>query len=439
MNRIKNHLYKYSGLIIILLGIFISIYLLLSNFSYENKEPKTITLDNDLFKDDFSQNLNSNLLVENVTKLNLPFSIWDLKGFNFIDNTSFVFTLDQYLEYGMKSNTINQLKIYSNEDYEIDVLAHDVTKPIVMQDKKTLLFSPRYSNETHEFDIENKEITNNLDGRVCKILSNKSQYLLMDNDMFILQDMDTNKEHTLISFAELEKILYDDYQKYIENSTQKPLDERFYDMVLITDSIEYEKIMEKLQEEYLATGYPWPLDSSYEKLSYFPFIYLNPWDFKVSADESKIYFKVDLGADYGTIYSLHLDTKHINTIVSGTIVDFSFIAKDKLIIQGKINNNEGLFIYNTKDDLMEEFISENVSFFDFSSDGKLAYITINASGINELRISHYDGEKFKASNIAYISSTYMDFLQWSPSGDELLYISDNMDMLELLLFKIKLN
>ena len=255
----------------------------------------------------------------------------------------------------------------------------------------------------------------------------------------ISEDIDTNKKHKLISLEELEEILYPYYQKYIENSIQKPLDERFYDMVLITDPIGYGGIIENLQEEYLAQGYEWPINSNYEKLSYIPFIYINPYDFKVSTDESTIYFKVDFGEDYSIIYSLNLDSKDINTVLSGRIEDFSLLDKDKLIIQGKIDNNEGLFIYNTKDQLTQELISENVSFFDLSSDGKLAYITINASGINELRISHYDGDKFKASNIAYISSTYIDFLQWNPSGDELLYISDNMDRLELLLFQIKLN
>ena len=85
MNPRKNHhLYKYSGLIIILLAIFLSIYLLISNFSYENKEPRTITLEKDLFEDDFIHHINSNLMVEKVTKLNLPFPIWDLKSFDFM-------------------------------------------------------------------------------------------------------------------------------------------------------------------------------------------------------------------------------------------------------------------------------------------------------------------------------------------------------------------
>ena len=160
MKNSKKHVFKYSCLIIILVVTFASIYFLISNASYENREPKTFTLDNDLFQDDFSYNLDSGLLMENVIKLNLPWSIWSLRDFNFINNNSFVFTLNHYSDLGEKLNNVNQLNIYSNKSYDINELAYNTAYPLVMEDEKTLLFSPLDSNEnnTYVFDMENKEI-----------------------------------------------------------------------------------------------------------------------------------------------------------------------------------------------------------------------------------------------------------------------------------------
>lgn len=435
MENTKNNLYKYSYLIIILVGIFVSIYILIRSFSYENREPKTIALDNNLFQDDFSNNLESGIQMENVIRLNFPWSIWNLEDFNFINNTSFVFTLNQFSGDEDKLNVMNKLSIYSNQSYDIDELAYNVTNPIIMQDEKTLLFHPINSNITHVFDIETKEIIDTLDGMVYKVLSEKKQYLLIHNGMLIIQDMNTDKRQRLIYLEELNQILYDDYIKNMESGTQLPLEEIFYDTGVI---IESEGQRYNFTHENIIYELPMD-DSDHEDVYSFPFMNLNPWDSQISSDESKIYFKVDFGLHSSTIYSLDMNTKQINTLLEGEIIDFSSIDNDKLIIQGNIDDNDGLFIYNIQDSLIEEMISTDVHLFNMTSDGKLAYITTNASDISELRVAHYDGEELKVNNFAYISSQHIDLLQWNPSGEELFYISDNVGTSELLIFKMKTN
>ncbi|HZK00358.1 MAG TPA: hypothetical protein VFC79_10130, partial [Tissierellaceae bacterium] len=104
-------------------------------------------------------------------------------------------------------------------------------------------------------------------------------------------------------------------------------------------------------------------------------MYLNPWNFQTSTDESKIYFKVDFGPSISTLYSLDIDTKQVNKLLEGNIVDFTPVDNDKLIIQGSLGAHEGLFLYNIQSNLTEQIINTDVQLFDISSDGKLAYIT----------------------------------------------------------------
>lgn len=445
MKNKKKHVLKYSFLVIILIGIFISIYLPINTLTYRNREPKTFILNNDLFQNDFSYNLESDFQMENVIRLNLPWSLWNLRDFNFINNSSFVFTLKQSSGSGDKSNVMNQLNIDSNQNYDVNELAYMVTSPIVTPDGKTLLFSPIDNNGTHIFDIEKKEITNTLDDTVYNILSDRKQYLLISDGMLIMQDMNTNKRQSLISIEKLEQILYEDYINNIKSNAQLPLEERFYDIELIVDFHGYERqveyiLEEVLQEQYEDSGYEWPMDdSNSEGISFFPFMYLNPWNFQTSTDESKIYFKVDFGPSISTLYSLDIDTKQVNKLLEGNIVDFTPVDNDKLIIQGSLGAHEGLFLYNIQSNLTEQIINTDVQLFDISSDGKLAYITTNTSGTNELRVAYYDGKELKGDNIVYISSEYIDFLQWSPSGEELFFIRDNIGTSELLMFKIKNN
>lgn len=444
VNKEKD-LWRYIRLTV-LIGVFVLfLHFFINNISFENRKPKTFILDKDLFRDGVYDGLSGGFQVENVTRLSLPWSIWDLQDLDFINTQSLIFTLDRSLEGGDRLNTINHLRLYNNENYDSTELAHNITNSVFLQDEMTLLFSPINSNCTHVYRLDRKMITETLDGIVYKLLPNKKKYILNSNDVLYLRDMDDDEKKELISIEDLEDRLNKDYKRILEREAKHLLDRRYAEMGLTIETGEYEgksydHVLEKsLIEYYQAGGEGWRADQSRNKgLYYLPFIYLNPWDFQASADESKIYFKVNFGL-YTSIYALDTETYQIKSVLEGNILDFKPLDNDKLIILDNEDEDRRLYIYDIQDEEIEELISRDVLNFDVTPDGKLVYIRIDSSGIYELRAGHYLGDGLKAHNTVYLSSEYIAFLKWSLSGGEFYCVNDSIGRAELLRFKIRTN
>ncbi len=444
MKSNKHNLLKYLFLIIIIFGLAISLYTLINNVSYNGRKPKTFTLDNDLFHDDFYSKIESNIQIEDILGISLPWNVWDLRDISFINSSSILLTITQYYQDKEEFTSVNQVSIDRDGQYDIENLAYDLPNQVAIPADEKLIYSSVDGGFTEILDISGRTITSSLNGTAYKVFPRSDQLLLIDNNMLIIEDINNNKRQRLISLDKIEQVLYSDYTELIEKDPYLSLEEELYKAKMFVEKEKYlgfnndMYINEIIYERYEASGYLSPMQTLSAKEEYFfPLIYLNPWEFQISPDESMIYFKVDFGLYTSRIYSIDIEKKEIISHVEGKITSFKLIDNNKLIVQGSIDDNEGLLIYNIKDKLANEIVDTDVSLYDLSSDGKLAYITTNSFGNNELRIAFFDGEELKSNNIIFMSSDYINYLSWSTSGEELFYISDNMGIIELLIFKIK--
>lgn len=389
----KEHFQKYDSYIyfVLILGIFISAFYIFSGiFVINNAKPKTIVLENNLFENDFPNNHEMELQVESIYQFSISYPAWN---FNIVDNNSLVFTTIQQRGKEDAVSGIYLLSTSNNKIVEIDRKDAYVHNLAVSLDGQKLLYSlsnkENTGEETYVYDLQEKEIQKTFDGTVNQILPNASGYIGTLDEYLFIQDLNTNERKNIISLREFEEKIGS--PDFIKKDSLSPL------------------------------------------LKGFRF-----WNFKISTDGNSIYFMGPY-EDRSATYRIDLkDENSLKILTEGKIIDFTVLNNRNLMIQGSIQEEEGIFLYNIEDKNIKTIIKGNIDHFDITSDGRLAYILQNNKGIKELHVAYYDGDEIRFDEIIYIDSKYANFLKWSRSGNHLFYVNDNLGGSEILRFTLNI-
>ncbi len=371
--------YKNNIILISILGLFILAFYALSNlFMLNNERPKTIVLEEGLFDEGIKNELNIPR-VEGIDLYDIGDVAWT---YSFIDNSR-VFYSTIKTSNG-ENNRVAKLVNFNNGDTIAEFDYKNALDHVISNSGKLLMYSVPVAGtsfvRTYILDIQENKIINDFEGGGMGFIPNEEGVILMREESLYLRDLKTSQERFLFKLDEI------------------PQDEDII-FKITTDRI-------------------------YKSIS-----------FQFSADGYSIYFLTP-HKEGNAIYRLNLEEPNkLEALVTGNIFAFNLLNNRSLLIMGKIDDENGIFIYSTEGKRDKAIIKGAVIKYDITADGRLAYILRDDKGIYELHIAYYDGDKVKADEVIYIDTRYVAFLGWSKTDNTLFYTIDSLKGTEILRFR----
>lgn len=376
MNRIgnlKKHR-KYIFLIFIL-GAFISSFYILSYiYTSNSKNPKTIVLENNLFKNNLINDKVEELNIEKVLRVDTDYSIYtpyvlgdDSVLFQTIDNNSNkMYILD------MNSNVT---EAHINKDGFIGNIN-------ISEDGKKLIYSSydppkniEYNMKSgtakiYLYDFEEKKNTEIMNSSLyASLITKNNKFIGVNEDYLFSKDLKTGEINNLLNINDL-----------ISSEISKSI-------------------------------------GRYNLMS--------------SKDGNIIYFLVQAHKNsseiYSKIFKVNLDNGNIweNTI-AGEIYKLIPLNDGNFIFSGEIKENSGIFIYNIKNKSYKNIKSGKISNIELTEDNtKISYEIYNSNGVSELHAAAFKKDKIESDIIAYSSLKYSTFFKWSKDGNRLFLFTNS--------------
>lgn len=153
------------------------------------------------------------------------------------------------------------------------------------------------------------------------------------------------------------------------------------------------------------------------------------YNYKVSPDESKVYFISNYNQkDASNVVCMTniKNTNQVQYLVRGNIIEFEPFNNGNLLISGIINEKEGIYIYNIKNNIYKNIVEGYVDKISMTSSGKIAYIVQDSSGINEVHVGIVKNDKLYFDKIIYTNIKYISDLKWSQDSKTLFCVSNSL-------------
>lgn len=372
--------YKSNIILISILGLFILAFYALSNLFILNSErPKTIVLEKGLFDEGIKNELNIPR-VEGIDLYDIGDVAWT---YSFIDNSRMFYSTIKTSngEYNRVSKIVN----FNNGDTIAEFDYKNALDHVLSNSGELLMYSIPVSGtsfvRTYILDIQENKIINDFEGGGMGFMPNEEGVIFMREENLYLRDLKTSQDKFLFKLDEI------------------PLN----------DDIKF-----KITKDY----------GMYRAIS-----------LQFSADGHLIYFLTPYKAG-NAIYRLNLEEQNkLEALVTGNIYAFNLLNNRSLLMMGKIDDENGIFIYSTEGKRDKAIIKGEVIKYDITADGRLAYVLRDDKGVYELHIAYYDGDKVKADEVIYIDTRYVAFLGWSKTDNTLFYTIDSLKGTEILRFR----
>ncbi len=348
MNLFKRYLnYIIFALI---LGLFISgFYALIYIYALNTRSPKTVVIKSSSLNDTSSANSKVDLQIKSVNKLD---SAYNISNSVIIDNSTLAFTTikqedDEYngeiCDFNIDTNTISEI------DNKLAKGLH------VLPDKKGLIYyvsdDENSDSKTYLYDFESKKISKTFDGSVCEIAPDGSTYIGMSKDSLFIQNINTGERKNLISIKE-----------FVQEAGLN-----------LKINLDY---LEKMEDLKLR-------------------------NFKFSLDGKRIYF-IGTHENEFALYMINLENNNsLEVLVIGNITDSIPLKDGNLIFYGNINGDYGMYLYSINTREYKLLANSNISSLDVITEGKVAYISSNNEGINELHIAYLNNDIIESDTRVY--------------------------------------
>ncbi|MGV2883101.1 hypothetical protein [Paenibacillus taichungensis] len=367
-----------SGLLIVFVG---GIFGIGSLFSIGHGKPRTVILPDKQFNSRLTPPPSSTIQIESATKLPNDFAIYD---FEVADPNTVILNRPDRSYTGIKLSQLhmddNLLKdIATNTEYGI-TLSPDQSKLIYSQYRST-----QAQKTTYEYELktgEHHKLKN--DNSYSRVFVGNESYIGYDDLVFNMVDLSTGKKHELYSYDEL-------VAKVAQVSNISSPD----DTLIMLDSYE------------------------------------------ISRDLSRVYVLVKLKENYA-VYSFSLNDKNDITAYTPAqdIQQFKVLKNGDMLIQGMINNEQGLYRYRADTKKFELLVKGPIWSFDLDEEeSRIAYFLTLEGQKNEVHIAYLNDRKLGSDTVIYRNIDYFIKLKWNDSN--LFVVGSSMEKSELYRFSFR--
>ncbi|WP_315794675.1 hypothetical protein [Paenibacillus sp. BIC5C1] len=367
-----------SGLLIVFVG---GIFGIGSLFSIGHGKPRTVILPDKQFNSRLAPPPSSTIQIESATKLPNDFAIYD---FEVADSNTVILNRPDRSYTGIKLSQLhmddNLLKdIATNTEYGI-TLSPDQSKMIYSQYRST-----QAQKTTYEYDLKTggyRKLKN--DNSYSRVFVGNESYIGYDDLVFNMVDLNTGKKRELYSYDEL-------VAKVAQVSNISSPD----DTLIMLDSYE------------------------------------------ISRDLSRVYVLVKLKENYA-VYSFSLNDKNDITAYTPAqdIQQFKVLKNGDMLIQGMINNEQGLYRYRADTKKFELLVKGPIWSFDLDEEeSRIAYFLTLEGQKNEVHIAYLNDRKLGSDTVIYRNIDYFIKLKWNDSN--LFVVGSSMEKSELYRFSFR--
>lgn len=376
MNRIGN-LKKHSKYIflILILGTFIaSFYIISYIYTSNSKNPKTIVLESNLFKNNLINDKVEELNIEKVLRLDTDYSI--------------------YTPYVLQNDSVMFQTIGDNRDkvYILDM-----------------------NNNVTETHINNDGFIGNIN-------------ISEDGKKFSYSSYDLKKTADYNMKSDAAKIYLYDFE---EKKNTEIINSTLY-ASLITKNNKFIGVNENyLFSKNLKTGETNNLLNINDLISSEISKAKGRYNLVMSKEENIIYFSMQVHQSnsgvYSKIFKVNLDNGDIwEDTMEGEIYKLIPLNDGNFIFSGEIKENSGIFIYNVKNKSYKNIKSAKISNIELTEDNtKISYEIRNINGVSELHAASFKKDKIESDIIAYSNLKYLTFFKWSKDGNRLFLFTDS--------------
>ncbi|WP_440116788.1 hypothetical protein [Paenibacillus sp. QZ-Y1] len=367
-----------SGLLIAFVG---GIFGIGSLFSIGNLKPRTVILPSEQFNSRLAPPPSSTIQIESATKIPNDFAIYD---FDVVDRDTLVVNGPDHSYSGL------QLFLLNLDDNQVKDIGGNTDYGVALSpDRKKLIYSQYRAGQTRrtifEYDIES--------GERRKLGNDNSYYRqFVGNNTYIGQDDLTLKQMDLSTGKK--RVLY----------THKEL------LTRVTGMSEAKS----------------PSDT---------FIIMDV--FEVSQDMKQVYILAML-KDKFTIYGVSLeDDREVKTYMTmKDIQQFRPLKNGDMIIQGEVDNVQGLYRYRAEQDQLDLLVKGTSWNFDLAADeSHIAYVRSIENQKNEVHIAYLNDSKLSSDTVIYRNIDNFIKLKWI--NDELFVVGSSTEKSELYRFSFR--
>lgn len=367
-----------SGLLIAFVG---GIFGISNLFSIGNLKPRTVILPSEQFNSRLAPPPSSTIQIESATKIPNDFAIYD---FDVADRNTLVVNAYEHSYSGLQLSLLylddNQVKdIGNNTDYGV----------VLSPDRQKLIYSQYRAGQTQrttlEYDIqsgERRKLGN--DDSYYRQFAGNNTYIGQGDLTFVQTELNTGEKRVLYTHKEL--------------------------MTMVTGMDESKS----------------PSDT---------FIIMDV--FQVSQDMKQLYIMAMLKEQF-VIYRVSLEgDREVTTIMTmKDIQQFRLLKNGDMIIQGEVDNVQGLYLYSTEQDQLTLLVKGMFWNFDLDADeSRIAYVLSLENQKNEMHIAYLNDSKLSSDTVIYRNIDNFVKLKWM--DDELFVVGSSMEKSELYRFSFR--
>jgi hypothetical protein len=351
--------YRHFMLLGLLLLIFIlGFYGLSSIYALSSIDSRTVVLNSSQFNTSLTSRNTEAFEIKAVTKLTNSYPIFDLQV---QDHNKVILNVPDHSVSGFK---IAMLHLDNNQ---LSVIAENVEYEITLTpDAKQLIYSKLgngwESLGTNVYSLElNKDLKQLRDNNsYSKFFIDHERYLGLSGSDIILTNISTGEIQQLITYDQLLELIG------------------------------------------TATG-----SSNLNEITI-------RWDIIQKAGQNKVYFLADLNSSFG-IFEMDLkNTSKVKLVTSGKEINqFLVMNNGDLVLQGKINNTDGLFLYNQEAGqfkLLKEGIITNYAMQ--SDESRIAYFMLNSNQTGDLHAAYLDNGSLDSDTVIYQNIQSVQTMKW---------------------------
>ncbi|MEK5023480.1 hypothetical protein [Paenibacillus sp. FSL M7-1046] len=158
------------------------------------------------------------------------------------------------------------------------------------------------------------------------------------------------------------------------------------------------------------------------------------WDIIQKSGQNKVCFLAEINSSYG-IFEMDLkNTSKVKLVAkSEQINQFLVMNNGDFVLQGKINNTDGLFQYNrgtSQFKLLKEGIITNYALQ--SDESRIAYFMVNSNQIGDLHAAYLDNGSLDSDTVIYQNIHSAQTMKWHE--DDLFIIGSQLSKSEIYRF-----
>lgn len=371
------YFFCYIVILVVISLPIVSFYLLSEVYSYHNRMPQRVVLDDAIFGNSDSEKNNYQ-----VSKVDVAYPIYSS---NVLADDSLIFSTANIDRNG---EGIYNLDYSTNAKPESNPIFKGSNVINVSPDRQKVMFT-NWGNgaEVSIYDFQTNEVISKYAAvKFCNWLPDSSAFIGIDQKSIFVQTLSSDIRTSIVETDLLYKSM-------------------------LKSSIEVREITD-------AMILPW-------------------YDFKVSIDGKRLYIlSWSEDSDSSLLFELNIENGDLSILpIDGYISGILPLNNGNLLFTGNIDGYEGMYLYAVKDKFVKRIIEDSIFSFNISPDNqRIAYGIIKDDKSHELYVASFTNGNLDSSKFIYSDKGYLNNLYWNLDGDKLFLVKSELGGSEIYTF-----